>query len=273
MTLLDAIILGIVEGLTEFIPVSSTGHLLITSSLLGLTDDAINAYVIVIQLGAIMAVVIHYWDRIKQMFTGLNVAGSGGQRLVVNLGIAFMPAAVVGLAAEDFIENRLMSSDAWVAAALILGGVVMIVVERIMRPGERARIETLEQIKPLDALAVGIAQCFALWPGMSRSMSTIVGGQLRGMSNPVAADFSFILALPVLGAATTYKMVKDRERLLAMEDGATLVAVGLVVSFFVAWAAIAWFLRFVKTHGMTPFGIYRIVIGSIIGLALWRGWM
>jgi len=273
MTIWDAIILGIVEGLTEFVPVSSTGHLLLTSSILGLTDDAVNAYVIVIQLGAIMAVVIHYRDRLRQMLTGLNQRNSAGQRLVLNIGIAFMPAAVVGLLLEDFIENRLMSSDAWIAAALVVGGIVMISVEQWKKPKEKARIDTIEQIKPMDALAVGFAQCFALWPGMSRSMSTIVGGQLRGFSNPVAADFSFLLALPTLGAATMYKMVKDREKLLEMEGGGMLVAVGLIVSFLVAWAAIAWFLGFLKKYGMTPFGIYRIIIGLIIGLALMQGWM
>lgn len=263
MTLLQAVILGIVEGLTEFIPVSSTGHLLLTNSLMGVEGKAANSFVIVIQFGAIMAVVAYYRSRLMTTFRTAGQRGSDGQRLIVNLAVAFVPAAVTGLLLQDFIEERLMTSNAWVAAALILGGIVMIVVDRWLRPTGR-RVERIEDVTWRDALWVGLAQCFALWPGMSRSMTTIVGGQLRGFSNSLAADFSFLLALPTLGAATLYKLVSDRDILLAMEGGLAAVLVGLAVSFAVAWLAIAVFLRIVKRVGMAPFGAYRIVVGLLV---------
>ncbi|MEQ8821868.1 MAG: undecaprenyl-diphosphate phosphatase [Sumerlaeia bacterium] len=266
MTLLDAIILGIVEGLTEFLPVSSTGHLLITNSLLGLSGEAANAYAIVIQFGAIMAVAVYYHARLLQMAKGAFVAKSDGQRLILNLLIAFVPAAVVGLLFEDFIDT-LMSWDGWIALALIVGGIVMIVVERLLPPEKRNR-SRLEDITPMDAFVVGCAQCFALWPGMSRSMSTIVGGQLRGMTNSLAADFSFLLAIPTLGAATVYKAYSDREALVGAFEP-TVMIVGIVVSFVVALAAIAGFLRLLKTIGLEAFGAYRIVVGVLVFALIW----
>lgn len=267
MTYLDAIILGIVEGLTEFIPVSSTGHLLLTNTLLGLSGDASKSYAIVIQLGALLACAVHYRARILEAMAGATKPDSPGFRLIRNLLVAFVPAAVVGLLFEDFIEKKLMGHDGWIAAALILGGIVMIVVEK-WNPRKGARVDDLDAITVKDALWVGVAQCFALWPGMSRSMSTIVGGQLRGFSNSLAADFAFLLALPTLGAATVYKGLKDFDMLVGMEGGVGVLLTGLVVSFLVGWAAIAWFLKILKRVGMTPFGAYRIVVGGIVIVVL-----
>lgn len=263
MTLLDAIILGIVEGLTEFLPVSSTGHLLLANSILGLESQAADSYAIVIQFGALLAVFVYYRARIATMLKGVQNPRSPGFRLLTNLLIAFVPAAVVGLLLEDFIENRLMRHDGWIAAALIVGGVLMIVVQKT-HPNKNRRIHDLEEISPRDALWVGIAQCFALWPGMSRSMSTIVGGQLRGLDDSVSADFSFLLALPTLGAATLYKLVSDYDALVSMEGGIAVMLAGLIVSFLTGWAAIAWFLTILKRIGMAPFGAYRIIVGLIV---------
>lgn len=262
MTLLDAIILGIVEGLTEFLPVSSTGHLILTSALLGLEGCAADAYLIVIQFGAIAAVAVHYRQRLLAVLRGMMGKDKDGKKLALHLFLAFLPAAVVGLLFDDVIEEYFFSSLT-VGIALVVGGVLMIVAERppIARPPRR---EKLEDLTPVDALLVGCAQCFALWPGMSRSMSTIVGGQLRGLSTPLAADFSFLLALPTLGAATCYSALKNREELLAMDGGLPVMAAGMVVSFLVAWAAIAWFLKVVKKIGMTPFGWYRIAVGILV---------
>ncbi len=263
MTILDAIILGIVEGLTEFIPVSSTGHLILAKSLLGLADS-VDTYLITIQLGATLAVAIHYRARIAQMLGGVTKGDEGGRRLAVNLFIAFLPAAVVGLLFDDMIE-RVFFNPLTVSLALVVGGIAMITIERAMKR-RPAKLESVDRVGPLDAFAVGVAQCFALWPGMSRSMSTIVGAQLRGFSNAAAADFSFLLALPTLGAATLYSLWKDRAAL----EGDMLVpgAVGLAVSFVSGWLAVAWFLKVLKRVGMEPFGWYRIAVGAVV-LLLW----
>lgn len=262
MSLLDAIILGIVEGLTEFIPVSSTGHLILTSYLLGLDDSAVDSYLIVIQFGAIAAVAVYYRQRLAAIMRGVLGGDAAGRALAIRLGVAFVPAALVGLSLGGLIEDHLFSALT-VGLALIVGGIIMMAVER-PSIAPKVRKEKLEDISIADALVVGCIQCFALWPGMSRSMSTIVGGQLRGFSTSLAADFSFLLALPTLGAATVYMAIKEREALAALEGGLGVQAVGMVVSFFVAWAAVAWFLKVVKNVGMTPFGAYRIVVGLVV---------
>lgn len=262
LTILDSIILGIVEGLTEFLPVSSTGHLILTKEWLGLGNE-VDTYLVGIQLGAVMAVVTFYWSHILRMLTvftpGRDVAGL---RLMLNLFVAFLPAAVVGLLLNDWIDAHFFNSFT-VALALIVGGVIMLVVERVVKPAE-GRIRSVDDVSLIDALVVGIAQCFSLWPGMSRSMSTIVGAQLRGFTNPAAADFSFLLSLPTLGAATLYSLYKGREELLAMPNWQTTVPLGIAVAFVVAWIAIAGFLTFVKRYGMGPFGWYRLVVGGVI---------
>lgn len=266
MSILEAFILGVVEGLTEFLPVSSTGHLILTKALLGLGDD-VDHYLVTIQLGAVLAVAIYYRARVLSMLQGVTGKSSDGRKLLLNLFIAFLPAAFVGLMFNSLIDEHLFS-PLTVSIALILGGVVMIWAERRMI-SKGPTITELEQVKPMDALLVGISQCAALWPGMSRSMSTIVGAQLRGFSNTVAADFSFLLALPTLGAATCYSLLKS-----VMENDQPTVAVtefpfwvGMVTSFVVGWLAVATFLKVLNKVGMAPFGIYRIIIGILtIGL-------
>ncbi len=270
MNFLDALILGIVEGLTEFLPVSSTGHLILTNRLLGLRGDAVDAYTIVIQLGAILAVVALYKRRSKEMLLGVLGRHAAGLQLFLKLFVAFLPAVVAGLALEDWIDDKLFFPIP-VASALIAGGVVMIAVERLYvrrkdRPLSKEPLRTIDDLTYTDALIIGVAQCFALWPGTSRSMSTILGAQLRGFSDVAAAEISFLLALPTLGGATVYKMIGEREALLAMPGGLPVMLFGNVIAFAVAYLAMRTFVRIVSHYGMTPFGIYRIAIG---GLFLW----
>jgi undecaprenyl-diphosphatase len=260
-----AVLLGIVEGLTEYLPVSSTGHLELVGHMLGLPDDAAtSSFEIVIQLGAILAVVVHYRALLTDRARGLVHREPASIRLVLALAIAFAPAAFVGLLFRKVIKEHLFKPLP-IAAALIVGGIVMIVVERIRARRGAHGEDGLDRVTPGRALAIGLGQCFSLWPGSSRSMCTIVAGQLSGLSTATAAEFSFLLALPTLGAATLFEAYKARAILMAHEGGVNL-AIGLVVSFFVAWAVIASFLTYLRTRGLEPFGWYRIVVGLI---ALW----
>jgi undecaprenyl-diphosphatase len=265
MTFLDAIILGIVEGLTEFLPVSSTGHLILTNALLGVEGGAADAYVIVIQLGAILSVVTLYRAQALAMLQGLIGRNRPGLDLFLKLCAAFFPAAVAGLLFDEMIE-RLLFHPGPVAVALVAGGAAMIVVERWhqrrMAAGQFVPRE-IDSLTFKDAVLVGSAQCLALWPGTSRSMSTILGAQLLGFSNIAAAELSFLLALPTLGAATVYRLLDSHEELAAVPNGLWLVLVGNVVAFVVALLAIKGFLRIVMRRGMMPFGVYRIVLGLV----------
>lgn len=274
MTFFDAFILGVVEGLTEFLPVSSTGHLILTNSLLGLEGKAADSYTIVIQLGAILAVVALYKRRTAEMLRGLTGNDPAGLGLFLKLVLAFLPAAFSGLLLDDLIEGYLMKPLP-VVAALILGGVAMIVVENLVvkpraRGGGEASLKTVEEMSYLDAFIIGCGQCLALWPGTSRSMATILTAQLRGFSSTAAAEVSFLLAMPTLGAATVYKLVKHREEFLAMPGGVPLILFGNLVAFVVAFFAVFGFVRIVTRFGMTPFAIYRILIGLLF-LGLWLG--
>lgn len=263
MTWLEAFLLGALEGLTEFLPVSSTGHLILLGSRLGYEDETSKTFDVVIQLGAVIAVVVYYRARLKGLLGGVLRRDPASMRLALCLGIAFVPAAVVGLLFQKSIE-RLLFGPIPVAEALIAGGVVMIGIEvwrkRRADPGK----EALADVTPRRALAIGVAQCFSLWPGTSRSMSTIIGGQLSGLSTAAAADFSFLLAIPTLGAATMYKLVKNGRALLAAPGGASALAIGMVVSFVVALLVISAFLRYLKRFGLMPFGVYRIILGSVV---------
>jgi undecaprenyl-diphosphatase len=269
VTLADAIILGVVEGLTEYLPVSSTGHLIVASRALRLEPGPVDAYLIVIQFGAILAVMAYYHARIAELLRGASARDANGLRLLRNLVVAFLPAAIVGLALDDIIEAKFFNPTT-VAIALIAGGVAMIAAERWAhrRP---ARVEDVDAMAWRDALWIGCAQCLALWPGMSRSMTTIVGAQLRGLSTPAAAEFSFLLALPTLGAATVYRFVSAYRELQAMEGGLKLLAVGNAVSFAVAFAAVWGFLSLVKRFGMAPWGWYRIAAGAVLLILASRG--
>jgi undecaprenyl-diphosphatase len=264
MTPLLAVLLGVVEGLTEYLPVSSTGHLILVGRALGLDGEGEKSFEIVIQLGAILAVLVHYRKLLAERAAGLWARKPEALRLGAALLIGFVPVAVAGLLLRKAIKAHLFGPRP-VAAALIVGGLVMIAVEWSRRDkGPQAGLDGLEHVSPGRALVIGLCQCLSLWPGASRAMTTIVGGQLAGLSTRTAAEFSFLLALPTLGAATLYEAYKGRHALFAAEGGALHLAIGLGVSFVVAWAVIAAFLRFLKSRGLFAFGIYRILLGALV---------
>jgi undecaprenyl-diphosphatase len=262
MSVLTAIILGLVEGVTEYLPVSSTGHLILVGSLLGQTDDTSASFEIVIQLGAILAVLVQYRALLAERVRGLFSRDPRAYTLASALILGFLPAAVVGVLLRKAIKAHLFGVLP-VAGALIVGGVLMIVVERVRAARKITGLVGLEHVTPMRGLVIGVGQCFAMWPGASRSMCTIVAGQLAGLSTATAAEFSFLLGLLTLGAATVYEGFKARTALLAHSGGLTLV-VGLVVSFLVAWAVIAAFIKYLQRRGLEPFGWYRIVLGAIV---------
>ena len=262
VSLLVAVLLGLVEGLTEFLPVSSTGHLILVSQWLGSTDEGAKSFDIVIQLGAILAVVVHYRALFLNRLRGLLAREPESLRLFGALAVAFVPAALTGLVLGKTIK-RLLFGPLPVAAALFVGGVVMIAVERFRRARHVQGLSGTEHVTWKRALVIGVGQCFALWPGMSRSMSTIVAGQLAGLSTPTAAEFSFLLSVPTLGAATLYEVYKARHDLAQGVGGAQL-AIGLLVSFAVAWLVIAAFLRYLGKRGLEPFGYYRIALAALV---------
>jgi undecaprenyl-diphosphatase len=270
MPLWIALVLGIVEGVTEYLPVSSTGHLVLAGHVLGLPDDdpARQSFEIVVQLGAILAVVVHYRALLAERVGGLLKGEARAVRLGSALLIAFAPAAVVGLLFRKLIKHWLLRPLP-VAAALVAGGVLMIVVERLRRRQHVEGAEGLENVTAARALAIGVGQVFSLWPGASRAMCTIVAGQLAGLSTATAAEFSFLLALPTLGAATLFEAFKARHELATHVGGASLF-VGLVVSFFVAWGVIGSFLSYLRARGLEPFGWYRVILGLVAAWVLTR---
>lgn len=273
-----AIILGIVEGITEFLPISSTGHLIVAGHWLHFTGGKANAFVIFIQLGAILAVVGYFWRRIwkllRLVFQPRSAPAAGnalqplqGRRFLAAVMLAFLPAAVIGILAHEAIEESLFTPRN-VAAMLVIGGVAIIIIE-MQRP--RPTTATMEKIGWGQALVVGVAQCFALIPGVSRSAATIMGGLLARLDHAAAAEFSFFLAMPTMFAATTYSLLKSWAHLSRAD--LVIFAVGLIVSFVVAWLVIAAFMAFIKRHSFVVFGWYRIVLGLGLAAALWLGWM
>jgi undecaprenyl-diphosphatase len=261
MSVLVAAILGVVEGLTEYLPVSSTGHLILVGRWLGDSSEASQAFDIVIQLGAILAVLVVYGKLLADRLQGLARGQAEAIRLFSALAAGFAPAAVIGLIARKWIKAHLFGPLP-VAAALIAGGILMIVTERVRKARHIHGVDGLEHVTVKRGFFIGIAQCFAMWPGMSRSMSTIVGGQLTGLSTATAAEFSFLLGLPTLGAACLYEAFKSRHEL--MLGSPVPLIVGLVVSFLVAWAVVAFFIRYLQRHGLEPFGYYRIALGALV---------
>jgi len=255
--LIDALVLGIVEGLTEFLPISSTGHLILAGDLLGANDERWNVFNIVIQTGAMLAVVWEYRAR----FFKIDV------QLYRNLVIAFIPAAVLGLLFSKYIKSHLFHAVP-VALAFIIGGVIILLVER---RSFQPRVESTQAMTWLDALKVGIAQCFALIPGTSRSGATIIGGMLFGVSRKAATEFSFFLAVPTLVAAGLYDLWKHRDMLSAAD--APIFGVGMVVSFVCAFVVIRWLIRYVATHDFKPFAWYRIAFGFVVLLTAYLGWV
>jgi undecaprenyl-diphosphatase len=258
--LLDALILGVVEGLTEFLPVSSTGHLILVSDLLGLNDEKGKVFDIVIQLGAILAVCWEFRARFTRAFSGL-ASDPVQQRFAANLVVAFIPAALVGLAFQSQIKAYLFNPVS-VAIALIVGALVIFAVERWYERHGAPRIASVDEMTWRDALKVGLAQCFSLIPGTSRSGATIMGGMLFGLSRQVATEFSFFLAVPIMFAATGYQLLKYRA-LLTAADLAPF-AVGFVTSFVFALIAVKALIRYVAHHDFRAFAWYRIVLGVLV---------
>lgn len=278
LELWQAIVLGLVEGITEYLPVSSTGHLILASWLLGLGGPerkaAIDAFNIVVQGGAVLAVLGLYWPRVAAMVLGLLGRNPAGRRLLINLVVAFVPAAVIGKLFNDAIEARLFS--AWpVIAALALGGIYMILLQRTR--GNRGTRE-IDDLRPRDALVVGLLQCAALWPGTSRSMMTITGGYLVGLRPKAAAEFSFLLALPTLGAATAYRLYKDlaashRNHTPAFYEvlGVLPTVIGVVVAAVSAALAVRWLVGFLNRRGLEPFGWYRLGLAGLLAALILSG--
>ena len=266
LLLIKAAIMGIVEGLTEFLPVSSTGHLILTQSLLGLPDsDVMKAFEVAIQPGAILAIFIVYWQLISSTL-GTLATSVVSRRLVGNIVVGFLPAAVIGFAIHKQITKYLFNGPV-VAAAFIVGGFIILWVES--RKQRTPRIADINEMTPLDALKVGFCQCFGMIPGTSRSGSTIIGGLLVGLSRPVATEFSFFLAIPTLIGASVLEVFKVRHELSEnWHEYLPMFAVGFVVSFLAAWVCVRWLLRYVSTHTFVPFAWYRIAFGIVV-LATW----
>jgi len=264
--LLKALILGIVEGLTEFLPISSTGHLILAGDLLNFNDDRGKLFEIVIQSGAILAVVWEYRVRIAGVLSGLG-RDRQANRLVLNLGIAFMPLAVLGLLFKKAIEANLFKPVP-VALAFIIGAFFILWAEK---REHKIRVETVDDMTPLDALKLGLAQAAALIPGTSRSGATIIGGLLFGLSRKAATEFSFFLAIPTLFAATAYQLFKERALLNANDLG--MWVVGFIAAFVSAFLCVRWLLRYVSSHDFTPFAWYRIVFGVVVLLTAQFGWV
>ncbi len=278
IVLLKAAVLGVVEGLTEFLPISSTGHLIVASSLLGFQGEKVATFEIAIQTGAMAAVIWEYRRKLTDTLVGLG-SQARARRFALNVAIAFAPAVVLGLAFGKLIQSHLFHPVP-VAVAFIVGGLVILWVEarHKRRYGERdlqgqrhARVETVDDMSALDALKVGLAQCLALVPGTSRSGATIIGGMIFGLSRRAATEFSFYLAIPTLIGAGAWSIWKQREALVAA-DG-PLFAVGLVFAFASALACIRWLIRYVASHDFNVFAWYRIAFGGFILLTAWGGWV
>jgi len=267
--LLKAAIMGVVEGLTEFLPISSTGHLILTASLLNWHGDKVKLFEVVIQTGAIMAIVTLYMQRLVQTVVGLpreRVA----QRFTGNVLLGFFPAALAGVLFIDVIKGVLFSPMV-VAGGFIAGGIIMLWVEARQARQPSQRIEDVDAVSWKDALGVGLIQMLALIPGVSRSGATIIGAMALGFSRRSATEFSFFLAIPMLFGAAAYDLYKNHH-LLTMAD-APLFAVGLVVSWLSAWVCVKWLMRYVASHTFVPFAWYRIGFGVLIVLTAGLGWV
>jgi len=249
MSIIQAIILAIIEGLTEFLPVSSTGHMILASYIMKIQDDAfVKTFEIAIQLGAIMAIVLLYAKRFLKGFT-----------LYFKLGVAFVPTAIIGFLAYDIIKTYLFNSVV-VAISLILGGIVLILIDRKLQ-GRESETDEIENISYKNAFFIGLIQCFSMIPGVSRAAATIIGGVFNGLNKRQAMEFSFLLAVPTMAAATGYDLLKTQINFTQHE--LMLLGIGLVVAFITAWLAVKVFLKFVENYGFKHFGYYRIAIGII----------
>lgn len=266
--LIKAAIMGVVEGLTEFLPISSTGHLILAGALLGFDDEKAKVFDIAIQTGAIFAVILVYWQKIRDTVRALPTEKQA-QRFALNVLIAFFPAVILGLLYGKAIKAHLFTPVV-VASMFIIGGFIIIWAERRQQKNPAVtRIHDVESMTALDALKVGLAQCTAMIPGTSRSGATIIGGMLFGLSRKAATDFSFYLAIPTLIGAGAYSLFKERA-LLSLAD-APVFGVGLVMSFFSAWLCIRWLLRYIASHSFVGFAYYRIVFGLVVLATAWSG--
>ncbi|MDC8773654.1 undecaprenyl-diphosphate phosphatase [Roseateles albus] len=263
--LIKAAVMGIVEGLTEFLPISSTGHLILAGSLLGFDDAKSKVFDIAIQTGAIFAVILVYWQRLREVAAGLG-NDARARRFVINVAIGFLPAVILGLLFGKAIKAHLFTPIV-VASTFILGGFIILWAEK--RQQAEVRIHSVDDMTPLDALKVGLIQCLAMIPGTSRSGSTIIGGMLMGLSRKAATDFSFFLAIPTLIGAGAYSLIKERA-LLSMAD-VPMFGVGLLFSFLSAWVCVRWLLRYISSHSFTPFAYYRIGFGILILVTAYTG--
>ena len=263
---LSAVVLGVVEGLTEFLPISSTGHLIVAENLIGYRDAG-ETFTIVIQLGAILAVVFYYWRLLIGKLAGLFRGQQEALRFWLNIVVACIPAAVVGLLFEKKIKGLLFTPTV-VGLSLIIGGIILYAVElrRAEVPhADNAPEPDLDAITLRQALWVGVAQVFSvLFPGTSRSGSSIVGGLLSGLNRVTATAFSFFLGIPLLGAAGLYSLYKARHALSQVEGGSSALLIGTVVSFIVALASVSWLLRYVSRHDFKGFAIYRVLFGALV---------
>jgi undecaprenyl-diphosphatase len=273
-----ALLLGIVEGLTEFLPVSSTGHLIVAEDVVRFRIATREAFIVAIQAGAILAVCWEYRRRLAHFVANLH-RDAREQRLAVNVAVGFLPAALIGVLAKSAIE-RFLFKPLPVAAALVAGGLVILWAEARHRRrygdldlagARRARVESLDDVRPWDALRVGLVQCLALVPGTSRSGTTIIGGLLFGFSRKAATEFSFFLAIPTVIGASVYSGYKAREQFVAAE--LPLYAIGFAAAFVAALVCVRWLLAYISRNDFRPFAWYRIVFGGVILLTAWAGWV
>ncbi|WP_295856270.1 undecaprenyl-diphosphate phosphatase [uncultured Xylophilus sp.] len=265
LLLLKAALMGIVEGLTEFLPISSTGHLILAGALLGFDDAKAKVFDIAIQTGAIFAVILVYWQKIRETVVALPTDRQA-RRFALNVLIGFLPAVLLGLLFGKAIKEHLFTPVV-VATTFILGGFVILWAER--RPQSAMRVVSVDDMTPLDALKVGLVQCLAMIPGTSRSGATIIGGMLLGLSRRAATDYSFFLAIPTLIGAGAYSLYKSRD-LLVLAD-LPVFTMGLVFSFASAWICVRWLLRYISTHSFVPFAYYRIAFGILVLATAWSG--
>ncbi|MHB0937290.1 MAG: undecaprenyl-diphosphate phosphatase [Armatimonadota bacterium] len=273
MTVLQAAVLGVVEGLTEYLPVSSTGHLIITQYLLGVNDiskEAADAYAICIQAGAIIAVLYLYFGRIRSMMASLVKPDPVNRRLFLGVLVAFIPAAVLGVALKSPIIDKYLFGYWPVIGAWLVGGIVMLAIARQRRDIPPDAGKPLESLTLRGALFIGLLQCLSLWPGVSRSLTTIVAGALLGLSIPAAVEFSFLLGLVTLGAATLYEGIKDGPLMIATYGWVTPL-VGLAVACLAAVISVKWMVGYLNRHGIALFGYYRIALAIIAAALIFIG--
>jgi undecaprenyl-diphosphatase len=249
MSLIQSIIIAIIEGITEFLPISSTGHMILASTIMKIQDDAfVKTFEICIQLGAIMAIVLMYAKKFLQSFT-----------IYLKLGIAFIPTGIVGFFAYHFIKTYLFNSTV-VATSLIVGGIILVLIDKKV-VAKKSKTDIIENISFKNAFFIGLIQCFSMIPGVSRAAATIIGGVFNGLDKKQAMEFSFLLAVPTMLAATGYDLIKTP--IVFTSNEIILLAIGFVVAFFTAWLAVKVFLKIVENYGFKYFGFYRIIIGII----------